>query len=179
MRNGEWGKAEEGVASRPVLGPVECNAKKRGEVMVRALFGGAVLAALVCVVGVRAVLGDETPPVRQVEGRCVWPGGVAPELKRIQEELGGSVVEGFSGLRSAKPQAAKAAGRRREVEALREAASLLDVTANRLEQLDLYVQADALREQAQRMRVDARGMIKSLMPLGPIERAVPGIERAR
>jgi hypothetical protein len=34
----------------------------------------------------------------------------------------------------------------------------LDVAANKLEQFDLYRQADGLRAQAQRLRMDARGM---------------------
>ena len=42
------------------------------------------------------------------------------------------------------------------VEALREAAANLDQMANLLEPLELYSQADALREQAQRLRLDAR-----------------------
>jgi hypothetical protein len=100
--------------------------------------------------------GDETPPIAD------WPAPIAQDLQRIQKALGGSVVEEFPSLR-AKPQAAGAASgslQRRAVAALREAAAQLDVTANRLEGLELYRQADGLREQAQRLRLDARGMIE-------------------
>ncbi len=48
-----------------------------------------------------------------------------------------------------------------KVSALREAAWQLDTTANRLEHLDLYEQADALREVAGRMRRDARKIKQS------------------
>jgi hypothetical protein len=44
----------------------------------------------------------------------------------------------------------------RPVAALRATAMELDASANRLEELDLYGQADAMRELAQQMRVDAR-----------------------
>jgi hypothetical protein len=116
--------------------------------------------------------GDEAPP------------NVVREIREIQKELGGSVVQGYSELWGAKAeprdgakpplgrelgverQAAGAVwasdndGRPREatlrVEALREAAAKLDEMANLLEPLELYSQADALREQAQRLRLDAR-----------------------
>lgn len=44
----------------------------------------------------------------------------------------------------------------RPVAALRSTAAQLDASANQLEELDLYRQADALRDLAQQMRVDAR-----------------------
>src|SRR5688500_2219471 len=93
--------------------------------------------------------GAEEPPRVSGQGRFVWPKDAAPELERIQRELGGSAVEQFPSLRGAKRQAADgqeappwpgapaATQDRRKVEALREAASQLDMTANRLEQLEL------------------------------------------
>jgi hypothetical protein len=47
---------------------------------------------------------------------------------------------------------------RSRVEVLRDAAAQLDETSNRLERLELYSQADGLRAQAQRLRLDARRM---------------------
>jgi hypothetical protein len=43
-----------------------------------------------------------------------------------------------------------------QIAALRQTAAELEVTANRLEEIELYRQADALRELAQRLRADAR-----------------------
>jgi hypothetical protein len=137
----------------------------------------------------RLIEGAEDPPRGRGQRGFVWPQDVAPELERIQRDLGGSAVEQFPSLRGeprgAKPPAAGAreAGvqeappwggppaaeqDRRKVEALREAASQLDVTANRLEQLELYDSADALREQAQRLRVDARGMVEGPQAARPL-----------
>jgi hypothetical protein len=45
-----------------------------------------------------------------------------------------------------------------EVAALRKAAWQLDTASHRLEQLNLYPQADALRRLAMRLRNDARGL---------------------
>ena len=104
----------------------------------------------------------EGPPRGRGQPGFVWPQGVAPELERIQRELGGSAVEQFPSLRNGEPRGAKppatadprqaadareggvqeappwggapaAEQDRRKVEALREAASQLDVMANRLE----------------------------------------------
>jgi hypothetical protein len=92
-------------------------------------------------------------------------GAIAPEVKQIQRALGGPVVDRFSTLRAndAKPLSSTAAKQpnneqRQAVEALRDAATQLDATANKLERLELYRQADALRQQAQQLRLDARGM---------------------
>jgi hypothetical protein len=46
-----------------------------------------------------------------------------------------------------------------QVNSLRETAAQLDGSANRLESLDLYEQADALRNVAQRLRMEARSMV--------------------
>jgi hypothetical protein len=48
---------------------------------------------------------------------------------------------------------------RQAVDTLRDAAWQLDMAANRLERLELYGLADRLRDQAQQLRLDARGMI--------------------
>jgi hypothetical protein len=150
---------------------------------------------------------DETPRA--------WPAEVAPELQRIQQELGGSIVRGYStdwnedaaapkGVAqppaTAAPRQAGGAvwasddsGRSRgvalRIEALREAATKLDAMANALERLELYSQADALRSQAQRLRLDAReltgerpsseaAVTPSPAPGGdPIKPPVPQLER--
>jgi hypothetical protein len=94
-------------------------------------------------------------------------GPVAEELRQIQRSLGGSAVEQFPSLKDPEsrpapaPAASPLAGphRRGVIEALRMAATQLDDIANRLERMELYSRADALREQAQRLRLDARGMV--------------------
>jgi hypothetical protein len=50
-------------------------------------------------------------------------------------------------------------GPRSQIAALRGTAAQLETTANRLEEIELYEQADALRELAQRLRRDARGQL--------------------
>jgi len=89
------------------------------------------------------------------------------EIRRLQDSLGGPQVDRFPSLRAQGFGVPGASGRSRDgrssipreaIRALRDAAAQLDVTANRLEQLDLFTQADDLRQQAQRLRVDARGM---------------------
>jgi hypothetical protein len=93
------------------------------------------------------------------------PPRLSPDLERIQQSLGGSVVDRFSTLRAGaeKPRTALeeklAEARKHEaIKALRQAAVELDGAANRLEGLDLYQQADSLRDQAQQLRLDARRM---------------------
>ena len=99
---------------------------------------------------------------------------VAPELKRIQQDLGGPVINQFPILRHRidepapiAPQAPRAliavspaAACESCIAALRDAASELDESANRLERFELYRQADALRAQAQRLREDARKLLQ-------------------
>ena len=88
------------------------------------------------------------------------------EVLRLRDSLGGSQVDRFPSLRE-QGFGVPAPGRSRDgrssipreaIRALRDAAAQLDVTANRLEQLELFTQADDLRQQAQRLRIDARGM---------------------
>ena len=85
------------------------------------------------------------------------------EVRAIQESLGGPSVNQFPALQASDdgplqavtpPTPSSAADE--SIEALRSAATQLDATANRLERLELYAQADDLRRQAQRLRVDAR-----------------------
>jgi hypothetical protein len=93
-------------------------------------------------------------------------GGLPAAVRQIQESLGGPAVNQFPTLNAGQtnqnpipaPSDASRPHPSIPVEALREAATQLDATANRLEQLELYAQADALRQQAQRLRVDARRM---------------------
>lgn len=92
------------------------------------------------------------------------------EVRQIQESLGGPAINQFPALRE--PPAPRAdvrswpnsAPQASAVHALREAASQLDMTANRLEFLELYPQADALRQQAQRLRIDARAITRVSAP---------------
>jgi hypothetical protein len=138
------------------------------------MFSLAVLAA-------GSSLGDAAAPTaprqRAADRPDAWPEEAAPELRRIQRALGGSIVEGFGELPRGAPRPATAddqragpanqpSGRQRQraVEALREAAAQLDMSANRLEALELYRQADALRAEAQRLRLDARGMLNPSKP---------------
>ena len=90
-----------------------------------------------------------------------------PYVQRIQQELGGPAVNRFPSLSAEtdqapprlRPVAASQDVQRQAVETLRDAAWQLDTAANRLERLELYGLADRLREQAQQLRLDARGMI--------------------
>jgi len=101
------------------------------------------------------------------------PGGLPPEILRVQQELGGSVVNQFPSLQPGEPlpqyKAAPPSNARQLVEALRDAAWTMDSWANRLEKLEAYQQADALRAHAQRLRLEARG----LAPPSPGESAAP------
>ena len=105
---------------------------------------------------------------------------IARELLQLQQQMGGSVVDGRAQLQDwnaasgpVTPQDAPAwsaypplaptvqshaafSSHSNKVHELREAAWQLDTTAHRLEKLDLYDQADALRGVASRLRRDAR-----------------------
>jgi hypothetical protein len=113
-----------------------------------------------------------------------------PHLQRIQQELGGPAVNRFPSLREEperpqtrlRPVAASQNVQRQAVETLRDAAWQLDMAANRLERLELYGLADRLREQAQQLRLDARGMITNeehraeptvVRPLQPMPESAP------
>ena len=113
-----------------------------------------------------------------------------PHLRRIQQELGGPAISRFPSLSEERerpqsrlrPVAASQNVQRQAVETLRDAAWQLDTAANRLERLELYGLADRLREQAQQLRLDARGMITGedhrsepavLRPLQPMPELAP------
>ena len=90
---------------------------------------------------------------------------VAREIVEIQEQLGGSIVESQlntpreGGLDNALEGICSASEKKLSedpVVALREVSLRLDLTAHQLELKDLYQQADALRDLAQKFRLDAR-----------------------
>ncbi len=119
-----------------------------------------------------AVVASDMTPARAAE--------VAREVLRLQQQMGGSVVRNRTGLQSwdnsswpVTPNEAPLFSPHDDLDArrqtlpersvnkvseLREAAWQLDTTAHRLESLDLYDQADALRDVAHRLRHDAREM---------------------
>jgi hypothetical protein len=116
---------------------------------------------------------DPTPTDRGVAPLEAISGPVAEELRQIQRSLGGSAVDQFPSLKDSGSRSGSApvatspiAGlhQRHIVEALRMAATQLDDIANRLERMELYARADALREEAQRLRLDARGMVGAATP---------------
>jgi hypothetical protein len=103
------------------------------------------------------------------------PEDVAREVLRLQEEMGGSIVTDLDAapgwneppraqLRRTgwdQPRPSLPRGRQRDmtptaVNILRETARQLEQSAHQLESLDLYSQADAIREMADRLRHDAR-----------------------
>jgi hypothetical protein len=143
--------------------------------MINALIGARLSVAKVGVAMVACLLtiapsasADPTPTGPAVQPLETISGPVAEELRQIQRSLGGSAVEQFPSLKDPESRPASApvvasplAGphQRGVIEALRMAATQLDDIANRLERMELYQRADALREQAQRLRLDARGMV--------------------
>ncbi len=85
---------------------------------------------------------------------------VAREVLRLQEEMGGSLAAGF-GVQwnpslPESPPAPYQLAHRSPVSALRDVSWQLEQSAHLLESLDLYSQADALRETATKLRQDAR-----------------------
>lgn len=93
---------------------------------------------------------------------------IAREVLRMQQQMGGSVVTDRPNLQGwnpspspVTPETAPINKPTNKVNELREAAWQLDTTAHRLENLDLYDQADALRDVANRLRHDAREMKRS------------------
>ena len=148
-------------------------------VMLSALLGSSAIAAEPAASGSSR---DEAPATPQSE-----PAQLPPELQAIQRSLGGSTLNQFPSLRDdAGPLRARlqAGGRERSaarglhrdaIRALRDAAAQLDMSANRLESLELYPQADAMRQLAQQMRVDARAWAAGGDPaVGPTPTAPHG-----
>lgn len=99
----------------------------------------------------------------------VDPAELAAEIAEIQQHLGGSLVKEFEFGKSS-PQPLSEQGSERlaasygilpdpptdPVTELRSAAWQLDQAAHRLELVDLYEQADQLRQTAQSLRLEAR-----------------------
>ncbi len=151
------------------------------------LFGLALLAACSTAMGADSVedvvvedieaavatdVPTYTPPAAEVASppevvapEVVAPEVVAREVMRLQEEMGGSIVSGLEAapgwntppMPRQKPHAWRTA-LDSPVLALRQTAWQLEQSAHLLESLDLYSQADALRETADELRQDARKM---------------------
>lgn len=87
---------------------------------------------------------------------------VAREVLRLQEEMGGSLAAGFGNQWTPPPAGPPPMpyqpATRSPVSALRDVSWQLEQSAHLLESLDLYSQADALRETAAKLRHDARRM---------------------
>ena len=86
---------------------------------------------------------------------------VAREILEIQNQLGGSIVKASvmeDSWFTLSPAPTPLASAPAPVAALREAAWQVVAAAHRLEIVDLYSQADALRELASQLRHDARNM---------------------
>jgi hypothetical protein len=101
------------------------------------------------------------------------PQDVAREVLRLQEEMGGSIVSDFRPEGVSHPQANPQPlplpwrpAMTSPVLALRETAWQLEQSAHLLESLDLYSQADTLRETADKLRRDAR-KLKTNGPTSP------------
>jgi hypothetical protein len=116
----------------------------------------AIVAMLLCLVAVvLTVVAAQAEKPAPAEA-------VAREILEIQNELGGSIVSDL--FQESPPAAAEAAqwcpappeAQRDATWHLRDTAWRLDASAHQLECLDLYGQADALRELATRLRQDAR-----------------------
>lgn len=92
------------------------------------------------------------------------PADVAREVVRLQEEMGGSITAGFGELppwAPSQPAPPKYMPEQKSpLVTLREVVWQLEQAAHRLEMLDLYEQADTLRETAAILRGDARLMKK-------------------
>ncbi len=123
------------------------------------------LAAAACgwMVAAPLTIGDEPP-------------SLPPEVRQIQQDLGGPAADQFPSLREApaadawqdpptmapvwvgasSPSASPDGRAAAQVAALRDSAAELDMAANRLETLELYRQSDALRTLAQRLRLGVR-----------------------
>lgn len=94
---------------------------------------------------------------------------VVQELLEIQERLGGSIVTDREPLQGYQPATKVVQAEATDyleakdlasgpVESLRDAAWQLTLSAKKLEQIELYKQADAMRKLAQQLRLDARAI---------------------
>lgn len=105
-------------------------------------------------------------PATVVSGRTdsarVEASQVAREVLELQRQMGGSIVPGFggdfseAGISEPEKQAKPKSGKKSPVAALRAGAWQLERLAYRLEKLNLYPQADAVRQTATKLRLDAR-----------------------
>lgn len=116
------------------------------------------LVAAVIVVG--APQNDPPPPAAPSDQ-------VVRELVEIQQQLGGSIVKGsaLESLVSSAPPSPPLADTPSPETTLRAAAWQLDKSAHHLELVDLYDQADALREMAGEFRQEARNLIRTAKKL--------------
>lgn len=116
-----------------------------------ALLAATILGLAAAVLAVRAAPTEPAPPPAP-------PTEVAREIAKIQQQLGGSIVKGsnLESLAAPEPAGASLTYSPSTVSAIREAAWQLDKSAHNLESLDLYHQADALRELATQFRQEAR-----------------------
>jgi hypothetical protein len=119
--------------------------------------------ALCVLLAVASPAGEVTEPSKPQDASET--GAVVEEILRIQEQMGGSVVGNLGAVESAppaSPQRKHIKARRKDspVLVLRRAALDLDLTAHRLEMAELYEQADAVRRQAQDLRLKARELAK-------------------
>jgi hypothetical protein len=87
------------------------------------------------------------PPPTMPTAGSAWPSWWTPARPHTSA---GTVVAAIAETPAATPPGGV------QIAALRRTAADLEVTANRLEEIELYQQADALREFAQRLRADAR-----------------------
>jgi hypothetical protein len=110
---------------------------------------------------VNSAIVTDTPQTQEAT-----PEEVAREVLRLQEEMGGSITDGFGvpatwnapanePTNQPQPAVTRALS---PIRALREVAWQLDQSAYLLESLDLYEQADSLRVTAATLRRDAREM---------------------
>jgi hypothetical protein len=142
--------------------------------MSRRIRRDCLLTVCLSLFGLASVWADTLAPAEpQVESAVVTDAPVAPQLSsrdvarevlRLQEELGGSITTGFGEVppwapsQSLPPTTQRFNSTASPIRALREVAWQLDQSAYLLESLDLYEQADSLRETAGKLRNDARGI---------------------
>ncbi|MCG8448200.1 MAG: hypothetical protein MI725_01295 [Pirellulales bacterium] len=137
--------------------------------------GGGFLLICITVMGVAATAihswaeqqsgspADEKPKAPGARMSLPPAAVIAQEIVKLQEQMGGSIVHDRPVLQGWDSPSAPVDSKSvpQDVEALRGAAWQLDTMAHELEQLDLYPQADALRELAGRFRLDARALKKA------------------
>ena len=138
--------------------------------------GRMAIGSLICMSPVARA--DEAPQlpreVREVQGRLGGPAvNQFPSLQPLEQGMWPNWSSDFN--RRVTPAVAMAPDDRlrTQINSLRETAAQLDGSANRLETLELYQQADVLRNVAQRLRMEARSMNNSGSTLTPAETRRP------